>query len=538
MKAYKSLISQMNLAFLKVSSFLFILVLLDCLQIAKGLHCDPEAKYRSLDGTCNNPFDSSKGSTGKTLHMPISVMPENYRDILPSAREVSNKLMSTWSPRRSERLTDLFTYFAQLIDHDIIRFVMPRSQAEQFPILVPKDDRQFSGPTLPFKRLKKFVTRKGMSPKNELSAFIDASLVYGTTERTLLEIRNATDGCKLNTGEDNMLPFLKSSIDGKFLAGDPRVNENILLASLHTLWMREHNLLCTELTASFPKWSSERRFQEARKILGAELQKVTYEEWIPAILGPDLFPPYTGYNKSLDSRTSLIFAGATFRIGHVLVNDAIVIKPRNGSETHLGVEQTLFSTTNLLHWGLDPVIRGAISNKAKRIDLSVIHALRNLLVLKTGGRNMDLASINIQRGRDIQIPLYNEARKNFGLRELRSFNEVSRDRIISKRLKDVYGDIEKIDTWVGGLSEDRIGESLLGELFTASWIDEFRRIRDGDRFFYKNFGLFDEQIAQKNEMLKRVLDDSDRTLMKQIIVRNTGLKPEEVPDNPFIQVGA
>lgn len=500
----------------------------------KRVYCLPSSKYRTLDGTCNNPLNSSVGSTGNTLLVPTCLMPPNLTSILPSARKVSNELLHTWWSKRSNRMTDLFTFFAQLIDHDLIRFSMPGDNEESFPIPVTEHDSQFKGPDIPFRRLKTVKTPHGPSPINQLSAFIDASLVYGTNEQELQDIRNGTDGCKLKTAHENMLPPLPLAVDGKFLAGDFRVNENILLAAFHTLWMREHNTLCAELTTDFPEWSREKTFQEARKILGAELQKVTYEEWLPAMLGPIALPNYESYNSSVDPRPSMIFAGAAFRVGHVLVNDAVLLRHKNGTQNYLGIEKTLFTTDQLLNLGLDPIIRGAIWNKAKTVDLEVVHALRNLLVTQRGGRHLDLASINIQRARDLRIPLYNEARSHLGLKKYETFREITRDKRIVKLLKEVYGTVDMIDAWVGGLAEDKERNSGMGELFTVSWIDAFRRIRDGDRFFYQQPGLFEKEIISKNRMLALVVNERDKTVMKNVILRNTGLTQGEVPDNPFV----
>ena len=57
------------------------------------------------------------------------------------------------------------------------------------------------------------------------------------------------------------------------------------LASMHTIWMREHNRLVTSLAEINPHWNDDRLFFEARKIVGAMMQKITYGEWLPTVLG-------------------------------------------------------------------------------------------------------------------------------------------------------------------------------------------------------------------------------------------------------------
>ena len=69
------------------------------------------------------------------------------------------------------------------------------------------------------------------------------------------------------------------------IPGDERVNEQVDLVVMHTLWMREHNRLATQLAALNPRWDDERLFLEARRIVAAEMQHITYSEFLPIVIG-------------------------------------------------------------------------------------------------------------------------------------------------------------------------------------------------------------------------------------------------------------
>lgn len=63
------------------------------------------------------------------------------------------------------------------------------------------------------------------------------------------------------------------------------MNEQVNLAVIHTVWMREHNRVADELARLHPQWSDEALFQEARRVVNAEMQHITYNEFLPIILG-------------------------------------------------------------------------------------------------------------------------------------------------------------------------------------------------------------------------------------------------------------
>lgn len=106
------------------------------------------------------------------------------------------------------------------------------------------------------------------------------------------------------------------------------------------------------------------------------------------------------------------------------------------------------------------------------------------------------------RGRDHGIPDYNTVRELYGLRRIDSFSDEIFDEEMAKRLNDTYGDLGmyEIDAIVGGLAEKHLYGSAMGELFTHIWAEQFKRLRDCDRFFYKNY-LSDKLINYVESVL-------------------------------------
>ena len=73
--------------------------------------------------------------------------------------------------------------------------------------------------------------------------------------------------------------------DGLFIAGDSRVNENVILSSYHTLFLREHNRVCDQLKSREPYLNDEEIYQAARHFVIGLFQNIVFEEFLPQLLG-------------------------------------------------------------------------------------------------------------------------------------------------------------------------------------------------------------------------------------------------------------
>jgi len=118
-----------------------------------------------------------------------------------------------------------------------------------------------------------------------------------------------------------------------YRSGDTRANGLPQLTVMHTLWVREHNRLAKQLAHINPHWDDERIFQEARKIVIASIQHITYAEWLPALLGENytkknqlelLTEGYSNaYNDTIDPAVSNSFATAILPFSNSMISDKI-----------------------------------------------------------------------------------------------------------------------------------------------------------------------------------------------------------------------
>ena len=129
----------------------------------------------------------------------------------------------------------------------------------------------------------------------------------------------------------------------------------------------------------------------------------------------------------------------------------------------------------------------------------IVDGVRNFLFGPPGAGGFDLASLNIQRGRDHGLADYNATRAAYGLPRATSFDQITSDDEIADALEALYGSVDNVDLWVGALAENHLEGSSVGPLVSAIVSDQFQRIRDGDRFWYQN-QFTGEQLEDLNEL--------------------------------------
>ena len=509
--------------------------------------------FRSIDGTGNNLANPAFGSAVTALLRMTTV---DYGDGVgtpagagrASARQVSNDVSNQTSMMpNADGLNDLFWQWGQFLDHDI-DLTGGADPAEAFDIEVPLGDvffDPFSTGTqvIPLSRSVYDDTSGVRQQLNEITAFIDASNVYGSDATRAAELRTLDGTGRLKTSggmagvQGAMLPFNVNGLpnaqpDGSdpadfFLAGDVRANEQVALTAVHTLFVREHNYWAARL-GLIPGLTGDEIYELARALVGAEMQAITYNEFLPMLLGPGALSPYSGYDQSVDPGIANLFSTVTYRFGHTMVSPTLQrISPRGGAlpAGHLDLANAFFSPEELLdsrNRGIEPLLRGLASQQAQEVDGHLVDAIRNFMFGPPGAGGFDLASLNIQRGRDHGLPGYNQARIDLGLPPVASFADITSDVDIQNALAGVYGSVDDIDAWVGVLCEDHVAGATVGETVVASLTDQFERLRDGDRFWYEN-QLSPELVSFVNEQT-----------LRRIIVRNTRIRYNQLPQDIFV----
>ncbi len=465
---------------------------------------------RSVDGSGNNLAHATWGATSAAL---LRLAAAEYTDGVsspagadrPSARAISNAVAA--HPEDAEILCathlSAFAYlWGQFIDHDM-DLTTSASPSQSFNVAVPTGDASFDPngtgtQVIPLTRSKYTTDAKGIRQQiNDITAYLDGSMVYGSDATRAAALREFVGG-RLLTSAGDLLPFNTKGLanandahifaDSKlFLAGDVRANENSELTALQTLFMREHNRLAGIIAKANPKWTDEQIYQQARRLVIGEIQNITFNEYLPALLGPSAIRKYAGYNPNVNAGISNEFSTAAFRLGHSMLNDDVEFINNDGTDARddMSLADVFFNPTIVESNGIDTMLKYVSSSNSEEIDTKVVDGLRNFLFGAPGSGGLDLASLNIQRGRDHGLASYNDTRVALGLPRLTSFAQITSDAAVAAELKSVYGSVDKVDLWVGGLAENHAAGSNVGVTFQRILVDQFTRLRDGDRFWFE-----------------------------------------------------
>ncbi|KAF8771265.1 Peroxidase like protein [Argiope bruennichi] len=470
---------------------------------------------------------------------------------LPEPRFISLQIFKNDS-KLSSKVTFLFVLFGQLIAHDLARAVRPfktkccdpknSNNPECMPIKVSPDDpfySKYNKTCIDFHRSEecKYCVQATRAQTNGATAAMDASWLYGENEEKAKELRffNGKGQLKFEEGD---LPIVGVDKEDEFcyegqeskciLNGDPRVNQHSSLTSSMTVWLREHNRVARELKILNPDWEEEKLFQEARKIVIAEFQCIAYKDFLPTLLGARVMKQFGTYieNGSVGTNydpTVVIGVWNEFSIAAFRLHSLIPSDIGYGNMTF----KDTFSNPDLVRKGhASDLLRGSFGVSLENYDHYMVDDVTKYLYLKY----QDLASINIQRGRDHGLPPYVKAIKfcSAGSVKVQNFDDLRKlglmTRTNARLLNQTYENVNDIDMWVGMQMEKHMSGSMLGPTAVCIIAKQTFFTMHGDRFFFNHEGPIpafteDQRIELKKCSLARVLCD------------NTNIT--EITKNPF-----
>ncbi|MFT7617597.1 MAG: peroxidase [Planctomycetota bacterium] len=494
-------------------------------------------EFRSIDGVGNN-IDNAHWAAADVPFLRLT--PLGYGDGLnspsgalrPSPRAVSNAVVAqTNSVSNSAGATDYLWQWGQFLDHDITETPIA-SPVEVFDILVPTGDVHFDPfftgmEVIPLSRSAYFTVDNVREQVNLITAFIDASNVYGSEDVRADALRTLDGTGKLKTSAGDLLPLNIDGLDNAgstaatfFLAGDVRANEQVGLTAMHTLFVREHNYWATQIGNILGPNQGELIYLMARAFVGAEMQAITYREFLPLLLGRKALPDYRHYDPSVNAGISNVFATAAYRFGHTMLSSNLLKVDAAGQETSIALLNGFFNPNEISTNGIDVFLRGLAAQEAQKIDSMIVDDVRNFLFGPPGAGGFDLAALNIQRGRDHGLPDFNSVRVAFGLPAAANFAEVSSDAAVVANLAGVYATVDDMDPWIGLLAETHANGALVGPTLKRVLVDQFTRLRNGDRFWYEGY---------LSAHLVRFINSQK---LSTIIRRNTAIG-SELPNNVF-----
>ena len=435
-------------------------------------------------------------------------------------------------------LSTLFTTFGQFLDHDMVLTLDNDDTGTLSLIGMPHDVARSN-------IADSIEDGDAIAPPNAVTWQIDGSQVYGSTDARMDDLRSF-EGGKLRMQDDqtsaaDMLPdadadsFMAGDIEGDdpvYLAGDIRANENPNLLSMQTMFVREHNYWADRLAEDNPDWDDDQLYDAARSIVEYELQQITYNEWLPHLIGDaagDDMADYGGYDPDTIGEISVEFSTAAFRFGHTLVSDSIDIIGEDGvDQGSLALMEAFFNHAPVEDSGIDAIIRGQLQATAQALDTEIVDDLNFFLSTPDGVTGFSLAALNLARGLDHGLESYVETRAALlgdidpdALDPL-DFSIITSDEDVQARLAAAFDNVFQVDLWTGGLAEDAVDGTQLGPLFSFIVADQFNRTREAD----DSFGQLDPALGED------ILAEIQGSTFATIITRTTDV--DMVQDDVFL----
>lgn len=477
---------------------------------------------RTPDGSYNDLSEPSMGAVGAAFgrNLKPDYRPELFDE--PNPVTVSQQLLTRerFLPARSLNL--LAAAWIQFQVHDWVSHARHPLGVDDVEIPLPDGMTWSNTPGGPPEGTMRIAGNKALSDRadgteqlfaNAASHWWDGSEVYGSDAA---EMRALRDGPKLRLTEDGYLP---EDASGMELTG---FNESwwLGLSGLHTLFAREHNVLCDELRAHYRGWSDERVFQTARLIVSALIAKIHTVEWTPAILATE--PIDLGLKANWNGPPSNDWLT---RLGIWLIDVHANVGIPATKPDHHGVPYSLtedFATVYRLHPLIPDDYRlvdhrtGELVGTRSFLDItgakaddelrslgleSLLYSFgvshpgaitlhnfpRSLQGFERDGERIDLSVVDLVRTRRRGVPRYNDFRTGLHKPRLQHWEQLCDDPESVRRMREVYRSVDEVDTMVGLFAEKPPeGFGFSDTAFRIFILMASRRIQS-DRFLTADF---------------------------------------------------
>ena len=470
---------------------IFVLVVLVALAFSNGTSTSTQSnrETRNFNGVGNNEWHPEWGATNTPLKRK-SHRPNRTKMETINPRVISNAVhRNDGADDMSTQFTGFVAWWGQFLAHEID---LTKTSTEKVEISTSSADvnESFPGRIIEFTRSER--DSDGENP-NHISSYIDSTNVYGSSDDWARALRrmDGTGKLKTETSENgevipltNKVEFDVAKLDHQdlknmFLVGDIRGNETTMLLSMHTVFLREHNRLCDLFVASDPSLAGrdETIYQMARRRITGYMQHITCNEWLPIVTGRSFDTKYA-YDPTVDPSIVTEFSTSAFRFGHTVVPQQL------GPLTLL---EAFFNPDYVRANGCDIFFSQAQNQAMKKANGKMNNTLRNnLFGAPTSEKLLDLATLNIRRAEDHDIPTCNVVRRAYGLPEFSDWDDVTNDSEMKSRLQSVYTDPSEMNLWTACMVQTPVSGGLLGDTAVAIISDQFIRLIKGDRFWYRN----------------------------------------------------
>ena len=498
---------------------------------------DAERAFRTHDGSSNDLSDPRMGAVGAAFGRNMPADPRTDLHDTPNPITVSRELLRREEFIPATSLNILAATWIQFQVHDWVVHRRHKLGVDDVHVPLPPSSPGWAntpgGPLEPTMRIGGNIALPNGAFANVASHWWDGSEVYGTSIAAAQALR---DGAKLRLTSAGYLP---TDVNGAEVTG---FNEAWWtgLGSLHTLFAREHNVLCDELLARNPGWDEERIYQTARLIVAALIAKIHTVEWTPAILATDTL--YKGMNINWSGVPSSSSEWLT-RFG-VWLTDVHALHgiPHTTPDHHAAPYSltedfvTVYRMHPLLpddftfgdagHRGLADLLGAKADDELRAIGLTnVLHSFgtahpgaitlhnypRTLMNLEREGELIDLSVVDLVRSRRRGVPRYNDFRAGLHMPRITRWEDLSANPDTVRRLRSVYRTIDEVDTMVGMFAETPpAGFGFSDTAFRVFILMASRRLQS-DRFLtvdyrpeiYTQFGLDWIEQSTMSTVIKR-----------------------------------